>query len=275
MLLEARQAASGATGRNGGHCRPGDYREFKAQVQKFGLEDALRMEKLEDDNVKILTTFIREQGIECDLNEVEGVEMFTDDKPFKEVLSVLDYREEVAEKRKDAKVLREYKIWSAEETKKELLIPDGVGAVSFRGCFQVQPYLVACGILELALEKGLNLQTNTPATNVSQVSKEGGENGWTVHTERGDIFAEKIILAANAYSGALYPELGEFIIPTKRQITVVRPGSKIDETEVLRRTGVWETANSFDYYQQRYKGSLGEGDVVLGMAPINLLFLFC
>lgn len=266
VLLEARQAASGATGRNGGHCKPGDYREFTAHVQKFGLEDALRMEKLEDDNVKILTAFIREQGVECDLNEVEAVEMFTDEKPFKGVLSVLKAREEVAEKRKDAPVLRKYKLWSAEETKKELLIPDGVGAVSFRGCFQVQPYLVACGILELALEKGLNLQTNTPVTQISKAS-DGGEGGWKVHTERGNLLAEKVILATNAYSGALYPELAKFIVPTKRQITVVRPGSKIDETGVLQRTGVWETANSFDYYQQRYMGSLGEGDVVLGKIP--------
>lgn len=271
VLLEARQASSGATGRNGGHCRPGDYREFTAQVRKFGLEDALRMEKLEDDNVKALTSFLREKGVECDLNEVESVEMFTDEKPFKEVLSVLKAREDVAKEREDAKVLREYRIWSAEETKKELLLPDGVGAVSFGGSFQVQPYLVACGILELALEKGLNLQTNTPVTKISKTSD--GEFGWKVHTERGDILADKVILATNAYSGALYPELGQFITPTKRQITVVRPGSKIGTTSVLQRTGVWETANSFDYYQQRYKGSLGEGDVVLGKIP-SIFFLY-
>ncbi|CAG8948963.1 hypothetical protein HYFRA_00002091 [Hymenoscyphus fraxineus] len=264
VLLEARQAASGATGRNGGHCRPGDYREFSAHVERFGLEDALRMEKLEADNIKLLTNFIREHGIECDLNEVESVEMFTDEKPFKYVLGVLEARKKVAEMRKEAPVLREYRIWSAEETEKELLTPNGVGAVSLVGGYQLQPYLVACGILELAIEKGLNLQTNTPVTKISKLSDDNESNGWKVHTDRGDVIADKVILATNAYSGALYPDLAEFIQPTKRQMCVVRPGSKIIDTGALPRTGVWETSDSSDYYQQRYKGSLGEGDLVLG-----------
>ncbi|CAG8981487.1 hypothetical protein HYALB_00003058 [Hymenoscyphus albidus] len=211
VLLEARQAASGATGRNGGHCRPGDYDKFSAHVERFSLEDALRMEKLEADNVKLLTKFIKEHGIECDLNEVEIVEMFTDEKPFKYVLGVLEARKKVAEMRKEAPVLREYRIWSAEETKKELLIPSGVGAVSLVGGYQLQPYLVACGILELAIEKGLNLQTNTPVTKILKLSEDNEGNGWKVHTDRGDVFAEKVILARNAYSGALYPDLAEFI----------------------------------------------------------------
>jgi glycine/D-amino acid oxidase-like deaminating enzyme len=46
VILEARQASSGATGRNGGHCRAGRYVEFKKYVKAFGTEDALKREKL-------------------------------------------------------------------------------------------------------------------------------------------------------------------------------------------------------------------------------------
>jgi glycine/D-amino acid oxidase-like deaminating enzyme len=51
-ILEAREASSGATGRNGGHCRAGRYLSFKNYLEKFGEEDTLRMEKLEEDKVK-------------------------------------------------------------------------------------------------------------------------------------------------------------------------------------------------------------------------------
>ncbi|MAB91712.1 MAG: FAD-dependent oxidoreductase, partial [Planctomycetes bacterium] len=36
VVLEARQACSGATGRNGGHCRAGRYLEFKDYLEQFG-----------------------------------------------------------------------------------------------------------------------------------------------------------------------------------------------------------------------------------------------
>jgi hypothetical protein len=36
LMIEARTAASGATGRNGGHCKPGDYNGVKAWVEAYG-----------------------------------------------------------------------------------------------------------------------------------------------------------------------------------------------------------------------------------------------
>ena len=44
VILEARQASSGATGRNGGHCRAGRYLDFKNYLEAFGREDALKLE---------------------------------------------------------------------------------------------------------------------------------------------------------------------------------------------------------------------------------------
>ncbi|KAJ7162306.1 hypothetical protein C8R46DRAFT_1104191 [Mycena filopes] len=42
LLLEAREVCDGATGRNGGHCRPDCYRDYTHYKADFGREQALK-----------------------------------------------------------------------------------------------------------------------------------------------------------------------------------------------------------------------------------------
>jgi hypothetical protein len=45
--------------------------------------------------------------------------------------------------------------------------------------------------------------------------------------------ADKVILATNAYTAALYPPAAEFIIPTRAQVAAIRPGSNIADNPAL------------------------------------------
>jgi glycine/D-amino acid oxidase-like deaminating enzyme len=244
-LLEARQASSGATGRNGGHCRAGRYLSFKNYLEQFGEEDALRMEKLEEDNVKNLGEFIKKHRIECDLRDVETLDVFTDLPEWKEALVALKARREIFGEKIDEKLLVKHKVWSAKETREELLIPEGIGAISFPA-YALSPYKFVCALLEMSLKRGLNLQTNTPVFELSQHKARDAEKKWIVHTNRGDIVAEKVILATNAYTGALCPPLADFIIPTRGQVAAIRPSSNIINNPALKRTMGLNSAISGD-----------------------------
>lgn len=57
-MMEAKTASSGATGRNGGHCRAGNYLEFEHYVEDFGLEDAVGLEGWEEGNVREVGEFM-------------------------------------------------------------------------------------------------------------------------------------------------------------------------------------------------------------------------
>lgn len=259
VMLEARQAASGATGRNGGHCRAGRFLEFKNDLEKFGEEDAIRLETLEESNVQNVGAFIKEHGIQCDLRDVETVDITTDLSQWEACLAALKKRKEVFEGKFEASVLTKHRIWSAKEVREQLLIPEGVGAVSFPA-FALSPYKFVCALLEMSLARGMNLQTNTSVMEISQSSSKE----WTVHTSRGQIVAEKVILATNAYTAALYPPLAEFIIPTRGQIAAIRPGSNIAGNPALKRTMGISNTVSGDYMQSRARGFSGEGDVIVG-----------
>ncbi|TVY32067.1 putative oxidoreductase [Lachnellula subtilissima] len=215
VMLEARQAASGASGRNGGHCRADRYSKFKSDLEKFGKEDALLLDKLEEDNVRNVGAFIKKHKIDCDLRDVETVDIFIDPVQWDEALAALKARKEEFSERLEAKFLTKYKVWDAQETKEKLLVPAGVGAVTFPA-YALSPYKFVCELLEMSIRKGMNLQTNTAVIKVAPIL--APKKKWIGHTERGDIIANKVILATNAYTAALYPPVAEFIIPTRGQV---------------------------------------------------------
>ena len=259
VLLEARQASSGATGRNGGHCRPGNYLEFKDNVDQIGVEDALRVEKLEETNVQNVAAFIKEHNIDCDLRRRETCDIFVDPKQWEDALAALKARDEV-----DVPVFTEHKVWSEKETREVLLVPQGVGAISFPA-YVLSPYKFVCALLEMSLKKGMNLQTNTTALDIAQ---DPDSKKWTVWTRRGEIEAEKVILATNAYTAALYPQLSNFIIPTRGQAAAVRPGSKIAGNPALRRTCALYSSVGTPYFQSRADDVSGAGDLIFGKSSL-------
>jgi hypothetical protein len=63
MMLEARQTCSGATGRNGEHCRADRYLPFNGDLKALGKDGALLLKRLEEDNVKKVGEFTRSMGL--------------------------------------------------------------------------------------------------------------------------------------------------------------------------------------------------------------------
>jgi glycine/D-amino acid oxidase-like deaminating enzyme len=207
-MLEARQTCSGATGRNGGHCRMGNYIRFEEDVEKFGEAEASFVQKLEEANVQNVKDLIAELKIDCDWRERVATEIYTCPVFWGKVLAALKYRNEYATKI-GMEFSEKYEIWSAEETKERLLVADAVGSIHFKA-YTLQPYVFVCALLELCLEKGLNLQANTPVTKIfpNPERKANNKDSWIVQTERGNIVAEKAILATNAYTGYVVFRIG-------------------------------------------------------------------
>ena len=116
--------------------------------------------------MKNVGEFIKEHGIEYDLRNMETADIWTDLKQWDDTLEYLKKRKEMFEGRIEAEVLTKHKIWSKEEAREELLILEAQGAVSFPA-FALSPYKFVCGLLEICLEKGMNLQTNTPVVEAS------------------------------------------------------------------------------------------------------------
>ncbi|KAJ5203841.1 uncharacterized protein N7498_004720 [Penicillium cinerascens] len=275
LMLEGRTACSGATGRNGGHCRAGRYLSFADNLAKWGAEEAWKLEALERATVRNVVQLARDLDIPCDLVASETADVFMDPVQWEAALANMKAREDALaeltsasmpeESAHDDSIRHEYKIWYAEEAREKLLFPKALGAIAFQS-YTLSPYKLVCSLLEHAVQRGMNLQTNTMVTSIDclPASAPASQRRWTICTARGNIQANNVILATNAYTGALYSPLASFIIPTRGQIAVVRPGSNISGSPVLSRSCGLADVVASPYYHSRAPGLSGEGDIVMG-----------
>lgn len=68
-------------------------------------------------------------------------------------------------------------------------------------------------LLALAVARGVNLQTHTPVTSVSE--DQDGAGRWTVSTPRGRLRAKQLVYCTNAYTAGVAPQYRDKIIPVK------------------------------------------------------------
>lgn len=116
----------------------------------------------------------------------------------------------------------------------------------------VWPYKLMHHLFAEAVSKGVNLQTNTPVQQITQPT--GKESTWIIKTARGDIETRQVIMATNAYTGALLPEYADKIIPYRGAVAHIKTPGKppfLPNTYALRFSP-WD----FDYLIPRPDGSI-------------------
>lgn len=266
LMLEARTVASGASGRNGGHCRAGWWMNFKKYAEAFGEDEAIKFDRLEEQNVLDIANFVRDHDVDCDFQEVETADAYYTAEAWKEVLEVIKIREKAGENSKGTHSMIKRAVWHGQDASDYLGLPNLAGAVTYPAHTQ-NPYLLVCRMLELCLEKGLSLQTETPVFSVASISPRREDAArWEVHTERGTVRAKNVVLATNAYTNPLHHGLANtgFLVPSRSQITAIRPEKDLSaHPSALKSVGV-NDRGSGDYFLTRAPGTKGEGDIIYG-----------
>ncbi|KAK7029525.1 hypothetical protein VNI00_014402, partial [Paramarasmius palmivorus] len=252
IMLEAREACHGATGRNGGHCRPDCYRGYKGYKAHFGKDQAMKILQNEMDTLNLVAEVIEKERIDCDFWRGTSFDVAMDEECAEFFES--NYKEFQA----DGGVTEGIVEWigDAEEAKKRTRTPAALCAAEFPSS-SLWPYKLVKHLIELCVSNyGLNLQTNTPVRSTVQQ-----ENGWSLETPRGTVTASKIVFATNAYTATLLPEFLGKIAPFKGQCSAIVPTRAYAGARMLDRTYSHRYGlNDFDYMIQRPK----DGIIILG-----------
>ncbi|RYP37441.1 hypothetical protein DL767_002914 [Monosporascus sp. MG133] len=239
VMLEAREACWGATGRNGGHCQPAIYASVAApHIAAFELR-----------TYSYLKALVEECSIPCDWRTTSGVHAFYSAELFDAVRGAVarlaegypDLAANVAVVERGGTVP-----WLLEGERREMTL-DGLrvggaaGAVVQWNAARLWPYKLVAFVLERLLAAGrFNLQPNTPATGLSSSSSSAapattpgagtrGHGGgstttlWTVHTPRGTVTVPRVLLATNAYTSHLLPQFADLIVPVRGQVSALKP----------------------------------------------------
>ncbi|KAI0386772.1 FAD dependent oxidoreductase [Hypomontagnella monticulosa] len=241
VILEAREACWGATGRNGGHCQPAIYAASAPHIASFELR-----------NFSYLKNLVEEYSIPCDWRSTSGVHAFYSAELFDIARGIVadltdnypDLAANVALVTKGEGSLGGSPSYLLEGERRELTldglrIPHADGAIVQWNAASLWPYKLVAFVLERLLaangdgSKGsFNLQTNTPVTGLSRaepsanLSSPGGSaphSTWTVHTSRGTIAASQVLLATNGYTSHLLPQFSDLLVPTRGQVSALKP----------------------------------------------------
>ncbi|RBP81065.1 FAD-binding oxidoreductase [Marinomonas rhizomae] len=140
----------------------------------------------------------------------------------------------------------------------------------------IQPLAYARGLAHAALTEGAKLFDQSPVSKI-----EPAENGWVLHTEKGQVHAEKVILATNAYSEFGVKEQARKFVPIFYSQLATKPLSDAQLASVLpNKEGVWDTCTVMSSFRLDKQGRFvfggmgGEGSVLSNWATQRVSELF-
>ncbi|RKP39769.1 FAD dependent oxidoreductase [Dimargaris cristalligena] len=242
VVLEARETCSGATGRNGGHIIPLHCRYFNERVRSDGFATTAQITRFEHRTLEQLQALVKKYNIDCEWR-LNGCVLGAQTEMEWTTLQA-DWRA-----MQQAGIGIPAEVWDREQCQKNYQSDAFIGAIKIPGC-QLWPAKLVWGIVELALAKGLNLQTYTPVTSVTPqpttTTTSSPVPQWLVTTPRGNLRTTYVIHCTNAWAGHLLPALAPLIRPIRAQVIA---------TERFTTPRLWSFGTSFnhgfDYGMQR------------------------
>lgn len=245
----------------GGHTKAASYRSFLDNAAALGEPAAAMIARLELANINAVHAFAKEHAIPCDSHPCRTVDIIYDEPHWREAHAAVEAMRRVLGPDDPA---AEYVFHDRQDAKTRFYCagtdPEPVGAVSY-AAGSISGYRFGVGVLKLALERGLNLQTNTPALSLSQLPD--GSGSWEVSTPRGQVVAGKVVLATNGYSAHLWKAFQGAIVPLRGQVTAHRPGRNMPG-DGLPTTYSFIYENGYEYMISRPPGTKHACDIVIG-----------
>lgn len=227
VILEAREAASGATSRNAGHVRPDAFRGFQVYRRVHGTAQALKIIENEKDVLERINAFVKKHDVPCDFNFASTLDVcLTPEFAEFNARSFREYQEAGGD-------LSHVKFYEGEDASKRTGIKDTVSAYEWPAGSS-HPAKLAQWLLNQSIAKGATLFTLCPALKILKSSVV--DSWWDIETPRGIITAETVIHCTNGFAGHLIAQLAPYVTPTRAQALSFVPPRALSGSNMLAST---------------------------------------
>ncbi len=236
VIVEAERLAHGASGRNAGFLLLGTHSDYASAVETYGRDRARRIWAFTQEAFRLAA----EVGARRDVgfSHTGSVIAAYDDA---EVGRLLRSRDLLAEDGVETK------LWGQDD------LDDEIGALWFGGAL----FVLEGGTIDPArLVRALAAESRAQVVERSRVESIEPERGRVrlVIAEGGEVVADRVFVAANAYLPLLRPDLASFVRPVRAQMLATAPAPRVLDVPVYSHDG-------FYYLRQR-----ADGRVLLGGA---------
>ncbi|KAJ5388711.1 FAD dependent oxidoreductase, partial [Penicillium cosmopolitanum] len=257
IILEAREATSGASSRNAGHVRPDAFRGFAAYSKVHGAEQALKIIQNERLVLEKVAQFVKRHNVQCDFDLTTTFDVcMTPEFAKYEAESLEAYKEAGGDS-------SHIKYYEGKEAQEKTKIPGAIAAYEWPGGSS-HPAKLAQFLLRSVIDQGAQLFTFCPAIKVEKSSS--SSELWDVHTTRGVVKAEKVIHCTNAHAALLLPQLESYIRPNRAQAHTLIPPPALAATESLQST--FSLRYSLHHFYSLIQRK-DDGTLVLGVSRTN------
>lgn len=243
-LVEAHTIGFGASGRNGGQIHTG-LRKSQAQLEAWlGPVHARDLWTLAQDATALVRSRIQTHRIACALKP--GLVIAAHDLAATRALG------RDTEHLAKAYGYSEIRMMDASEILARLGTSVYSGGQFDGGGGHLHPLLFARGLGDAAEAAGAVLWENSPA-----VSLETARDKIVVRCATGHICADRVVLACDAYSAAIAPELSPFIAHVESFVTATSPlPADLAQRVIPSDVAVADTRHVLDYYRKSVDGRL-------------------
>ena len=232
-LVERHRVGWGASGRNGGFVNPGLPTRVPDLITRFGRDDARAFYALSSMGVALVRERTERYGIACDRTDGTLRCRMTDHGPGLRAYQDLMARDFGSE--------QEY--WGENRVRDALHTTRYGEALLNRDGFSVQPLDLVRGMARAFQAAGGLLFEQSPATRLQL----GAEKA--VHTPRGSIRAQHVVLALGGHAGWLNWRLGGATIPVQSYVMATAPLEGAQAQAIGVPYSVFDDSVATNYYR--------------------------
>lgn len=205
VVLEGRQVAWNASGRNCGFVLPGYAEDLEAMVERVGFDTAKELWKLSETGVAYVRDTIRDTGMPG-VDPVPGWLDVSKTDDGDALMARIQLLNEVG---------TTIEGWPIEQVRETLKTTRYFHAVHFPTAFHIHPMNYALGLAAAAEAAGVKIFENSPALSIDPAGVRK-----RVVTPTGRVRAAHVVLAGNVHLGSLLPRLSNTLVPVTTYVGV-------------------------------------------------------
>jgi glycine/D-amino acid oxidase-like deaminating enzyme len=238
VLIEAREVAWAASGRNGGFCAASLTHGLGNGLARWPDELPL-LERLGARNLDAVEDAVARHGIDCAFERTGEIDVATRPHELGELRALRDeaVRHGVGD---------DLELLDRDAVRAEVDSPTFLGGLlDRRGVALVNPARLAWGLRAACLRLGVRVHENTPGTALA-----GAGAGMAVRTPYGRVFARQVALGTNVFP-SLLRRVRPYTVPVYDYVLTTEP---LDERQRAAigwrgRQGLGDSANQFHYFR--------------------------
>lgn len=242
-ILEAHDSVvAEASGRNGGHVNNGLAVDYAELADKIGTEQARALYHVYDDAVDTVARLVEQEHIDCDFVRHGKLKLATRAAHF-------DVLARSFERLTKDGVDPDMALLDQATIRAEVDSDNYHGGLLYKKSAQMHMGRFGRGLAQAAIKHGAALHLSTPVERLSRIG--GSANGYSVHTPRGVIRADRVLLATGASRHGSYRSFGWIrrrIVPIGSFIVATASLGEARATALLRERRTYVTTGNLHHY---------------------------